>query len=294
MKCARAAKGPGPSPGSNEFWLQEPSQTFQIALDSQRMSAGQWTVPVSSQRCLRAGHITSAGPLLDCQIGPRSRPDMAMACLGEPRLAGVANALFDLASDCAIVFSQGKLTRLAADTFAWQASRPDEPTTVEIIPHYFRDRHSIRHYVPLDKRIHQQPPSGWCSWYYYFTDINEAEMLLNARWVGEHLRPWGARYVQLDDGWQGVGEGGGWNRDWTVIAPKFPHGLRWLADRIHDLGLLAGLWVIPFSQSSDDLHAADPRASGCTVLMVPASGSIQMGRTVGLGVTFWIVPTRAH
>jgi len=47
-------------------------------------------------------------------------------------------------------------------------------------------------------------------------------------------------YVQIDDGWQAdIG-------DWLDVNGKFPHGLRWLVERIHEAGFKAGLWLAPF------------------------------------------------
>ena len=47
-------------------------------------------------------------------------------------------------------------------------------------------------------------------------------------------------YVQIDDGYQAeIG-------DWLTTNEKFPHGMGWLADQIHDRGFKAGLWLAPF------------------------------------------------
>jgi alpha-galactosidase len=47
-------------------------------------------------------------------------------------------------------------------------------------------------------------------------------------------------YVQVDDGYQaGIG-------DWLTPNERFPHGIGWIADRIHDAGYKAGLWLAPF------------------------------------------------
>ena len=36
--------------------------------------------------------------------------------------------------------------------------------------HYYRDTLDNKFYQPLDKSMFPVPPSGWCSWYYYFYD----------------------------------------------------------------------------------------------------------------------------
>ena len=81
--------------------------------------------------------------------------------------------------------------------------------------------------------------NGWCSWFYTHRDITEDEVLLNAEFVAKHLKPYGMQVIQIDDGYyRAFG-------DWEGNE-KFPHGMKWLADRIRALGLTPGLWVAPY------------------------------------------------
>ena len=89
-------------------------------------------------------------------------------------------------------------------------------------------------------RIPERTPIGWCSWYYYFTRVREADVVDNL----ESLRRLSGRvrcdYVQVDDGYQrAIG-------DWLEPNAKFPHGMRWLAQRIRAAGFDAGIWLAPF------------------------------------------------
>jgi alpha-galactosidase len=82
--------------------------------------------------------------------------------------------------------------------------------------------------------------SGWCSWYYYFQGISENEVIANLDYLAERRDVIPIDYVQIDDGYQAeIG-------DWLMINEKFPHGMKWLADQVHDRGFKAGLWVAPF------------------------------------------------
>src|SRR5438105_4954691 len=72
---------------------------------------------------------------------------------------------------------------------------------------YYKDALHIKYFKPIDKSLFPLPPSGWCSWYFYYQEINEDEVKRNARWLATHLKDYGARYVQVDDGWQGTGHG---------------------------------------------------------------------------------------
>ena len=82
--------------------------------------------------------------------------------------------------------------------------------------------------------------SGYTSWYNYFQKINEKIILrdLNALDVVKDS----VTIFQIDDGYETfVG-------DWTDKNPaKFPRGMKFVADQIHEKGYLAGIWIAPFS-----------------------------------------------
>jgi alpha-galactosidase len=91
----------------------------------------------------------------------------------------------------------------------------------------------------MGARSWPQVPSGWCSWYYYWWNIDEEKILANLAFLSEHRRDLPVEYVQIDDGYQaGIG-------DWTTVNEKFPRGLAYLAQRIHGAGFKAGLWLAP-------------------------------------------------
>jgi NPCBM/NEW2 domain/Melibiase len=115
---------------------------------------------------------------------------------------------------------------------------------------YYRDTLGVRYYQPIDKTRFPLPPSGWCTWYYYYGRIDAGEVKSNAKWIAENLKQFGAQYVQIDDGWQG-GTGRGNQRDWTTVnAQHFPNGMADTASYIKSLGLTAGLWLAPHGQSN--------------------------------------------
>ena len=137
-----------------------------------------------------------------------------------------------------------------------------------VLRNYFRTTLGVSYFTPIDKTRFPLPPSGWCSWYYYYQEIDENEVRLNARWVASHLKDFGARYVQIDDGWQGTGHGSNANRDWTTIDKRFPGGMDKLAADIKKLGLIPGLWLAPHGQSNRQVVAANK-----DVFLLKADGS---------------------
>ncbi|MFX0019206.1 MAG: glycoside hydrolase family 36 protein [Promethearchaeota archaeon] len=83
-------------------------------------------------------------------------------------------------------------------------------------------------------------PIGWCSWYYYFTDISEASIIKNLEFFkkNKHMIP--IDFFQLDDGYfTYIG-------DFNVVNSKFSNGLPYLFNKINESGLKSGIWTAPF------------------------------------------------
>ena len=81
--------------------------------------------------------------------------------------------------------------------------------------------------------------NGWCNWFFTYEHITEDEVIRNAEFASRVLKPYGMEYIQVDEGYQR------WHGDWDG-NDRFPHGMKWLAERIHSLGLKPGLWLAPF------------------------------------------------
>ncbi|TGZ80885.1 glycoside hydrolase [Ascodesmis nigricans] len=87
------------------------------------------------------------------------------------------------------------------------------------------------------------PVMGWNSWNAYRCDINETRVLDAAKELITYgLKELGYVYVNIDDCWSIPN-----TRDPETLAiipdpAKFPHGIKWLADQIHALGLKLGIY----------------------------------------------------
>jgi hypothetical protein len=111
-------------------------------------------------------------------------------------------------------------------------------------------------YKPIDRKRFSRPPVGWLSWYCYFGDFDEEDTLKTLDFAAENFKDYGFEYVQLET-WQ--------QNSWKLPvinfihslecdAVKFPHGMKWVADRIHEKGLKAGLWIVPLGTGADDYY----------------------------------------
>lgn len=88
----------------------------------------------------------------------------------------------------------------------------------------------------------QTPPMGWNSWNTFGCNINEKVVLETADAIVKHgLDKLGYKYVVIDDGWSSMDRDPVTNR--IVPDPvKFPHGMNYVSDYIHSLGLKFGIY----------------------------------------------------
>jgi alpha-galactosidase len=81
---------------------------------------------------------------------------------------------------------------------------------------------------------------GWCSWYHFFHDVTEIDLLRNLDALVKSRDEIPVEIVQLDDGYQrAIG-------DWLETNEKFPRGLAPIGEEIRAAGFTAGLWTAPF------------------------------------------------
>lgn len=104
------------------------------------------------------------------------------------------------------------------------------------------------------------PPLGWNSWDCYGASVREDEVLANAQYLAEHLKPFGWDTVVVDIQWaEPTADSSRYHAyapliqdQWSRLLPaenRFPSskgglGFRPLADRIHSLGLKFGIHIM--------------------------------------------------
>jgi len=124
---------------------------------------------------------------------------------------------------------------------------------------YYKKTLGLPYYRPIDKTHFALPPSGWCTWYYYYYHVTADEVKRNARWISENLKDYGARYVQINDGWQRSPEKKT-TRDWTWVHKEyFSKGMADVAAYIKSVGLVPGIWLAPHGQDNPDVIKQNPK-----------------------------------
>ncbi len=117
--------------------------------------------------------------------------------------------------------------------------------------------HRFQQGIILPGAPHPRPrPVLYNSWEATEFDVSEAGQIA----LAEKAAALGVERFVIDDGWFGqrkddrAGLG-----DWYVNPQKFPHGLKPVIDRVHQLGMEFGLWVEPEMVNPDsDLYRAHP------------------------------------
>ena len=71
------------------------------------------------------------------------------------------------------------------------------------------------------------------------SQVSEDEVISNTEFASKHLKQFGLEYIQIDEGYQK------WHGDWEGNE-RFPHGMKWLADKIKSYGFKAGIWISPY------------------------------------------------
>ena len=96
----------------------------------------------------------------------------------------------------------------------------------------------------MEARLTGDPPTGWCSWYYYYGENTADDVLDNVGAIARHDLP--LEVILLDDGYQAaIG-------DWLAVDQvKFPQGMEKVSQTIRQAGHRMGIWTAPFGAASD-------------------------------------------
>jgi alpha-galactosidase len=94
----------------------------------------------------------------------------------------------------------------------------------------------------MDARVPTSVPTGWCSWYHYFTEVTADDIQENAA----ELNRWGVDIdvVQIDDGYETA------FGDWCTLTTGF-ESMAELRTDVAAAGYDPGIWLAPFYVQAD-------------------------------------------
>jgi alpha-galactosidase len=103
----------------------------------------------------------------------------------------------------------------------------------------------ISHNHPATNKLLLNSPNGWCSWYAYYHELHERNILDNIDMIERTYTD--IEYVMIDDGYQShMG-------DWLTRSPNFKYGVEKLIHSIRARHKKPAIWLAPFiaSESSE-------------------------------------------
>jgi hypothetical protein len=113
-------------------------------------------------------------------------------------------------------------------------------------PRFYQIHRGLEFFEPWTYKIWPDPVAGWISWFAFYDQVTEKNIVDTADVVSEVLLPFGYDHLQIDDGYQ---KGEGRPDLWLTANDKFPRGLGFLPAYIKSKGLTPGIWTnVAFKQ----------------------------------------------
>jgi hypothetical protein len=195
-----------------------------------------------------------------------------------PVTNGLNRAVYDRRSDWVLSVDVPAGVELeplpAADsTVSYRLAATGGEISLRFRPRFYQRHRGLAEYRPWEYQPWRQSVAGWSSWYAYFDKVTEDDIHRTADVLGEVLRPFGYRYLQIDDGYQRLPIG--LPEHWLGTNEKFPGGLEALRRYISARGLEPGIWT---NVSFQDRAAAEAHPGW---FVLTADGHPARGNWVG-------------
>lgn len=102
-------------------------------------------------------------------------------------------------------------------------------------------------FSPINRNtVFPTAPVGWMTWYAVKFDACEENVLRNAEWQAKNLKDYGANALWVDWEWYHKDLTGTRDDGVNSLNPdpeKYPHGMKFVSDKIRELGLIPVLWI---------------------------------------------------
>ena len=163
-----------------------------------------------------------------------------------PAVSKIDDSIFDRRTDSAVTVSGSVSHRLC---YSWAdgcygftvKGKLSLTFTDRVYEGKFRTR-----YKPINKHnTFPKPPAGWMTWYAVMFGACEEKVIANAEWQKKYLADYGADTVWVDWDWYHK-DFGDYNGDFDSFTPdagKYPHGMKYVSDRIKEDGFVPCIWI---------------------------------------------------
>ena len=204
-----------------------------------------WTAAPGGEVVLR-GTITGSGEAFAVEAEPRPE-SRAVVRNASGRVTNLLNrAVYDRRSDWLLSVDFPAHATIAAaaspaDGASFTIAAGGGQVALRFRPRYYQRHRHLDRYQPWTYRPWPGSVAGWTSWYAFRDTVTEADVHRTADVLGEVLRPFGYRYLQIDDGYQRTPVGP--PAHWLETNDRFPAGLAALQRYITSRGLEPGLWT---------------------------------------------------
>ena len=171
-----------------------------------------------------------------------------------PASSNKDDMLFDRLSDTALMLKGAKNIRIKYDwenkgyyfTASTGKSSSEKTMHISVKKNILGEQFHIE-YAPISReRIFKTPPIGWMTWYAVKFGACEEKVIKNARWMSENLKEYGANCVWVDWEWCHKDMSGSRSDgvdSFNADKEKYPNGLKYVSDKIKEMGLTPALWV---------------------------------------------------
>ncbi len=211
----------------------------------------------------KGGRVSVSGTLaagpesFPCEADRRDRSPALVRHVSGLSRSLLNRAVYDRGRDWAFSVDAGPRAAVTPSSdgkdgreFAFTAEGPE--IVLRFRPRYYQVHRGLRFFEPWTYRIWPDPVAGWISWFAFYDEVTEKDIVDTADTLAETLLPFGFDILQIDDGYQ-TGEG---RPDlWLTANDKFPRGLAFLPDYIRGKGLKPGIWTNAAFKQADYAEA---------------------------------------
>ena len=179
-----------------------------------------------------------------------------LRCASGPAVSALDNALFDPYTDSALVFHTAGKYRMRFDwptdayRFHFDNGGKDFGCVLMMLvaERVYQTIFNMEYKKTNPDTTFKTPPVGWMTWYSVQFEASERTVLENAEFQRKHLKKYGADAIWVDWEWYHRDLGGVGDSDVDMFHPDpkaYPHGLKYVADKVSEMGFVPALWVGP-------------------------------------------------